>query len=335
MISKGHKIKEYSDILKTISEEEILFSYTNLSVPILIKSPFRKDNNPSFSIYQTPLGKIKYRDFATGDSGGLLDFLSMWLNKSHAEIIDQILEEAVKQHKLYKSCRKSKVTNKLGESNLLCTIRKWEDYDIAYWKQFGISIKWLKYAEIYPIKYIIYEFKDGQNAYLADKLAYAYVEHKEGNTTLKIYQPYNKTGFKWRTKHNSSVISLWTKIPEKGNLVCICSSVKDALCLWENTGIPSLAIQGEGYGMSKTAIEILKKRYSNIIIIFDNDKAGLEDGAKFSKLTGFINIILPQFDGGKDISDLFSIIKNKQMFNNKITSLIKKNLPLWNQELLQ
>ena len=333
MISKGHRIKEYNDIIAIISEEEIFFSYTHLCVPCLIKSPFRNDNNPSFSIYKNPKGRIKYRDFATGDCGGLLDFLCQWLNKSYKEVIDQILENAVKQHKLYKSYRKGKANNKSGESDLLCTIRPWEDYDIEYWRKFGISIKFLKYAEIYPIKYIIYKFKDQQNAYLADKFAYAYVEHKEGKTTLKIYQPYNTKGFKWRNKHSSSVISLWTKIPENGNLVCICSSVQDALCLWENTNIPSIAVQGEGYSMSKTAINSLKNRYNHIVVIFDNDKAGLQDGIKFSQLTGFTNIVLPQFNGGKDISDYFSIIKDKQQFNNFIKSLIQKQLPIWNQEL--
>ena len=71
--------------------------------------------------------------------------------------------------------------------------------------------------------------------------------------------------------------------------------------------------------MSKTAINSLKNRYNHIVVIFDNDKAGLQDGIKFSQLTGFTNIVLPQFNGGKDISDYFSIIKD----NNNLTILLK------------
>ena len=142
----------------------------------------------------------------------------------------------------------------------------------------------------------------------ADRYAYAYVEHKEGKVTLKIYQPFNKDGYKWSNKHDTSVISLWTKVPEYGEKICICSSLKDALCLWINTGIPALAIQGEGYKMSDTAISELKRRYKQVFILFDNDEAGLIDGEKLSASTGCTNIVLPKFEGGKDISDAFKIL---------------------------
>ena len=147
------------------------------------------------------------------------------------------------------------------------------------------------------------------------------MEHKEGKVTLKIYQPFNKDGYKWSNKHDTSVISLWTKVPEYGEQICICSSLKDALCLWANTGIPALAVQGEGYKMSNTAISELKKRYKKIFILFDNDKAGLIDGEKLALSTGFTNIVLPEFEGGKDISDLYHSLQNKEKFKETMIGL--------------
>ena len=125
------------------------------------------------------------------------------------------------------------------------------------------------------------------------------MEFKEGRTTLKIYQPFNKNGYKWSNRHDKSVISLWTKVPKEGKKICICSSLKDALCLWANTGIPALATQGEGYGISNTAINELRRRFT----------------------TGFINIILPKFKGGKDISDLYKVLNNKEQFKQMILKL--------------
>ena len=69
-----------------------------------------------------------------------------------------------------------------------------------------------------------------------------------------------------------------------------------------------MAIQGEGYKMSDTAISELKRRYKQVFILFDNDEAGLIDGEKLSASTGFTNIVLPKFEGGKDISDAFKIL---------------------------
>ena len=139
----------------------------------------------------------------------------------------------------------------------------------------------------------------------------------------KIYQPFNKNGYKWSNRHDRSVISLWTKVPKEGDKICICSSLKDALCLWANTGIPSLAIQGEGYGMSDTAINELKRRFNKIYICLDNDEAGLKDGVHLANKTGFINVVIPQFKGGKDISDLYKVLGNKEQFKQTILSLFK------------
>ena len=157
----------------------------------------------------------------------------------------------------------------------------------------------------------------------ADKYAYAYVERKEGKVTLKIYQPYNKGGYKWSNRHDRSVISLWTKVPEYGDRICICSSMKDALCLWANTGIPALAIQGEGYGMSDTAISELKRRYSHIYILLDNDEAGLQDAVKLSESTGFTNVVLPRVNDNKDISDLYKSLQDPNRFRGIIMPLFK------------
>ena len=73
------------------------------------------------------------------------------------------------------------------------------------------------------------------------------------------------------------------------------------------------SIQGEGYSMSRTAIDELKRRYKKIYILLANDITGLLDGVKLAEETGLINIILPQFEGGKDISDLMKA-KGKEAF---------------------
>ena len=60
--------------------------------------------------------------------------------------------------------------------------------------------------------------------------------------------------------------------------------------------------------MSTTAQKNLKSRFKNIYILYDNDKAGLAYSQKTSEETGFKNIVLPQFEGGKDISDFYKVV---------------------------
>ena len=266
---------------------------------------------------------IKFKDF--GDSeckGTLLDLLCKKWNCSFHQVFDKILE-LMADHKgsdLNIKPKQLKVLTRKESSDAVkiqVAVRPWRDYDYEYWKSYGIEKQWLKYAEVYPISHKIITKKEleGDRKYIfpADKYAYAFVERKEGQLSLKIYQPYNTKGFKWCSKMDSSVISLWTKVPEQGDRIVICSSLKDSLCLSCQLHIPAIAPQGEGYHLSDTAIAELKRRYKQVFICFDTDKAGKENSQKLAKKTGFKNIV-PDLGSEKDLSDYFKSLEDKTKF---------------------
>jgi DNA primase len=58
---------------------------------------------------------------------------------------------------------------------------------------------------------------------------------------------------------------------------------------------------------------VLKKRFKHIFICFDNDAPGLLDGEELALKTGFKNVVLPHFEEGKDVSDLYKA-KGKEEF---------------------
>lgn len=331
-ISPGRSSVSLEEVLSKVTESDILFYYLGISeIPCIIRSPLREDKKPSFGLYSNDGKRIFYTDFSTRERGGLFDLLSNMWKISYKEVLEKINKDIPKftsgsNIKAYKSCNIRTTNNYNKSTDLQCKIREWRDYDIEYWNSYGVPLEWLKYAEVYPISHKIIIKDNHRYTFGADKYAYAYVEHKEGKVTLKIYQPFNTNGYKWANKHDTSVISLWTKVPKNGKNICICSSLKDALCLWANTGIPSLAIQGEGYTISNTAINDLKNRYENIFILFDNDEAGLLNGEKLSNLTGFTNIVLPKLEEygyPKDISDLYHSLQDKEKFKTIMINLFK------------
>lgn len=319
-------------IINSVSEFDIVAHYFNVvNIPCFIKSPLRKDNKPSFGFNYN--GKnIRWKDMATGERGGIYDLLSKLWGLKYNEVLYKIYKDIYEGNKGNKeihinsadSCRTAKVN--YADSTINVKRREWEQHDLEYWREFGITKEWLEFADIYPISHKIVTKNGRTYTFAAEKYAYAYVEFKEGKTTIKIYQPLVKDkSKKWFNKHDRSVISLWTKIPKEGKAVCICSSVKDALCLWSNTGLPAIATQGEGYTMSDTAIAELKRRFENIFVLFDNDEAGIKDGIILSEATGFTDVILPQFEGGKDVSDLYKI-KGKEFFLKTIKKLFTNYL---------
>lgn len=328
MISVGAPSITSEDVLKKVSEAQLLSYYFNINkIPCIIHSPLRKDESPSFGIYTKDGIHFYYKDFATNEQGDTFKLLSLLWNISRSDTLLRIYNTVIGEKEIQIDYSKSKSVNvSKGTIEVQCKIREWQKHDVEYWDSFGISKEWLQYAEIYPISHKIIIKDSKKYVFAADKYAYVYVEHKENHTTLKIYQPYNTNGYKWTTNHDGSVISLWTKIPKEGNIVCICSSVKDALCLWANTGIPSIAVQGEGYPISNTAINELHKRFRKVIVILDNDKPGLAYAEKLCKDSGFTNVILPRINEAKDISDLYKSLDNKNTFKEIIINTIKKQL---------
>lgn len=310
MKANPDNIREFRE---NVNEELVLSHYFNIkSLPVLVNSPLRADNHPSFWIYLKE-GKVRWLDYATGERGDLWNLLQSYYHLTLKEVVRKVsMDKVFQPSSLLSSSKAPKVTS--TGSELKVKIREWKEHDIKYWESYGIPLPWLRYAEVYPISHKIIYKDDHRYVFPAALYAYAFVERKEGNVTIKVYQPYAKK-YKWSNSNDGSVVGLWAKMPAKGAVLCICSSLKDALCLWANIGIPCVYVQSETTGISLTARKVLESRFKRICICFDNDTPGIEDGKRLSKATGYENIVIPQFDGGKDISDAFKTMGKEKFIN--------------------
>ncbi len=321
-VAQGFKSIEFRDILEEVSEEAILEYYTGINkIPCVINSPLRVDNNPSFGLYYSTNG-IAWKHFALAKSGSLIDLLKEFLNIQNEQLKTRIKEDIKKIKSLDKYIirdskakyeRKSEAKRINTIKTLEVRVRELQEYDLKYWKQWGIDKEWLKFGKIYPIDYIII----GGIPMKADKFAYCYVEFKDGICSYKTYQPFSKTT-KWFNNHNSSVWDLWEQIMQSdSDTLIITSSRKDALTLWANTGIPSTALQSENYLPKPQIIKQLQAKFSKIYCLYDNDydkqiNYGRNYGKKLSDLYGFKQIEIPEEYKSKDPSDLYRNYGNKK-----------------------
>lgn len=314
--SPGKPSVSLDDILSKVTEADILSHYLGVTkIPTFINSPLREDKRPSFGLYSTDGRRVFYADLSTKDKGGLFDLLGKMWGTDYAGTLTRINRDISKfcgsaSIHSHIPCAVKSISNHSKDTDLQCKVRNWRDHDIEYWASYGITLEWLKYAEVYPISHKIV-IKDGHRyVFRADKYAYAYVEHKENKVTLKIYQPFNKAGYKWSSNIDRSVWSLWTKIPKYGNNLIISSSVKDCLNIMCNIGIPSICLQGEGYLPKPQVIKELKSRYKNIIVFFDNDfnnpnNPGHNDAKKLVEEYELKMVEIPKDYKSKDPSDLY------------------------------
>ena len=317
-------------LLGKTSEFDIMRFYLNIDVlPALINSPLRQDRNASVSIFSPDGVKVFYKDFGTGEHGSIFDLLGRMWNRTFSETITKIWDDIdkVKHNRINLNRTRRGVIHK-SNSILEVRTRQWFDYDMEYWNSYGISREWLEFGDVYPISHILITRDNITKVIPAEKLAYVYVERKDGKVSLKVYQPKSQR-LKWLSKHDSSVWDLWSRLPDRGDTLFITSSRKDALCLWENTGIPSVSLQGEGYVPKEKVINQLKQRFGRVIIFFDNDYDKDENHGHIyaSRLCGMFDldmVEIPSEYKSKDPSDLF---KNHgaETFRRVIKELVKQS----------
>jgi hypothetical protein len=326
VIGKTSSSISKAEVFAKFSETQVLSKvFPQIThIPCRINSPLRVDKHPSFSIYMGSNNHIYYKDFGdSSEKGSLLDLLCKYWNCTFSQCLDKIcaiMIDAKCDDLTVRPTIKTLTRKDVSQNTKIqVVVRPWQDYDIEYWKNYGIELKWLKYAKVSPISYKIITKKDPETGkskryiFPADKLAYVYQEKKDGKLQIKIYQPKNTKGFKWCSSMDGSVISLWTRVPETGDRIVICSSLKDALCLSCQLGIPAIAPQGEGYNISESACKELRRRYKKVFICFDIDEAGKKDAEALAEKTGFINVV-PDLGKQKDLSDYYKSLKNKEEF---------------------
>ena len=337
MVSQGTYNRSAADILSKVTEIELAAMYipTLREIPDVIKSPLRKDEHPSFRVYSPDGTKVRFYDYATGESGGMVDFIMRLYNCSFSEALAHIDDDIAQYRKgtlnIQASCPNGKIIVRSEKTDyaIRTQMRDWEESDFEYWASYGVPKEWVLHADIYPISYIFIISETGYiKTVKADPIAFTFVERKDGKVTEKVYQPFNKEGMKWRSGHDGSVWDLWTKLPPRGNNVIITSSRKDALCIWAQCGIPAVSLQSETAGIKPKVMEELKSRFKRVFILYDNDfdkdqNHGRIEGTKIANLFNIEQIEIPEAYKAKDPSDLYKKYGHETV-KTLINNLIRK-----------
>lgn len=320
-----------------LSDKDILKRYLMIDeLPCTVQSPLRNDdNNPSFALRET-LGTVYWKDFGTGEGGTVVTLLARLWGVEYKEALLKIQMDMNQRVPSLQLTRKYNGKIHLtSDSTMDVHVRPWKDWDIEFWNSFGISQKMCNWCNVYPVSHVLFTKKDNETGRKisvtipADKYAYAYIEWKDDNKSIKLYQPYSQN-MKWLSKHDSSVWDLWKhafKYADKksNEAVILTSSRKDAMCLWENLGVPAMALQGEGYIPKPQVMKQVLDKFKSVYLWYDNDfshtsdNPGQDNAKKLIELYPSLkNICIPSELKCKDPSDLVKncgIVMLKEIWN--------------------
>ena len=308
---KINKNIDYSTMInECLDDADILYHYIGHK-DRLFCSPLRTDKNPSCSLYYSSIGKLRFKDHATGDNLSAIGFVQELYKLSYPEAVKKIVADFGLYGEKFnaKPILKEYVKPVKQAVDIKIVPKKFTDMDLEYWNSFGISFETLKLFNVYSVESLW--IKKNPFPIKKNELCFAYYFPKSNH--LKIYFPTRSKGKKWYSNtDNICDVQGYYQMDIKNTkpeLLILTSSMKEVMLLWEY-GIKSVAIHGEHAAYDKDFIRHVKKYCNTIKSLYDWDEAGYKASERLLVDFDIEPIDKPEYLNCKDVSDCFK--ENKE-----------------------
>lgn len=306
-------------VLARISEYDIYRFYIGHDFVLgkAFTSPFRKENNPSFTVMLNRSGKLYHTDFAdTTKRGDCIDFvMQVFFGIDYREALLKIDKDfglgiTHFEVKDYKSIINtfSKPTEESKRTIIQVKTRRFDSAELSYWGLYYINESELRDNNVFAVNKI---YLNRQLLPLkASDLVFAYLFEDR----WKIYKPLaeNKKD-KWITNVPNDRMSGMHRITPNCQKVVITKSKKDEILLAKF--LPHVcSVQSESTASINTQnIKLLQANCNEIYLNFDSDEVGVQS-CKYYNQYGFRWVNCPKgfFDTkGKMIKDFTDLARYK------------------------
>lgn len=303
-------------LLEHNSEEAYIARYTGMRpVKKVVNSPFREDKHPSCSFYRSSSGRIYLCDFARPEF--TCDFIGAAMLRYSCDFRTAIRLIAEDFGLLPKSIDRppsvdivENVSTRFEfdrDTKIQITAGYWGQDHLEYWNRFGITREILRKFRVYRCENV---YLNGNIIYSGTKNVFGYfyknskTENGEDIEYWRIYFPGRKR-MKFLSNWKKTMVQGYRQLPEKGSVLVVTKSLKDVMSMY-SFGITAIAPNSEGYFLPEEMITDLKSRFKFIVVMYDNDRAGLIGMAKIRrKYPEFAYVWIDKQYGCKDFSDLY------------------------------
>lgn len=372
-INSSNLTKDY--ILKNVAQETIFSTYLNIPKDLIINcintgelicSPLRYDKHPTCGFRYDNKGRLKLKDFAGyfwGDCFDLVayimsniyntdirvnnkkDFISVlrhitltFKNIFYGEEKDELLDTKIVE--ALNTIRRKK-------SVIEVVIREWNKLDEDYWKQFGISLKYLNINFVFPVEqYYIDRNYNPEPKYFYNTTdpcyAYSLGQDKTGVNNIKLYFP-NRTKdsharFITNCNHLEGIYNL---NKDDYDYIILTKSSKDRLSIGSSlyamcslygelgVSIGVINIPHETYKLRLFEYDWLKSKLKDngmILSLMDNDRTGILEAKSLFAVYDINPLLIPKNSGCKDYSEYYQKYGLKHIYND-IKNLIQNYIP--------
>lgn len=300
------------------------------------KSPFYQDSKAACYLYLDKKSNIyKFKDFGDSEySGDCFFFVGKIFGYSCddrtdfikiLEIIDgelglcledqrQKVDRVVRDNKGTVSVA-SKIPSihdgfETAKNKLPIQYKEFNETELAFWKQYGISHEVLKRYNVCSIDTYHGVSKENKEFFLKstiDQPIFGY----QGRRYTKLYRPHSQFRFLYTGEITENYVFGLEQLPVRGDILFITGGEKDVLSLVAH-GFHAICLNSETAHIPKNLLRGLSYRFKHITILYDSDETGRNSMEKLTKDYKSFQIKslllpLPGTKKAKDISDFFKL----------------------------
>jgi len=300
------------------------------------KSPFYQDSKAACYLYLDKKSNIyKFKDFGDSEySGDCFFFVGKIFGYSCddrtdfikiLEIIDgelglcledqrQKVDRVVRDNKGTVSVA-SKIPSihdgfETAKNKLPIQYKEFNESELAFWKQYGISHEVLKRYNVCSIDTYHGISKENKEFFLKSTVEQPIFGY-QGRRYTKLYRPYSQFRFLYTGEITENYVFGLEQLPVRGDILFITGGEKDVLSLVAH-GFHAICLNSETAHIPKNLLRGLSYRFKHITILYDSDETGRNSMEKLTKDYKSFQIKslllpLPGTKKAKDISDFFKL----------------------------
>jgi len=292
-----------------LTQEQIFEKY--LGTPVVLNrkliSPLRNDKKPT-ATFGWKNGTLLFTDWNGEFSGNCIQLVMHITRLSYHNALRHIAGEFKIAGKELPRSNKQKPVNQAKPKVCKAVWGELDTPHISYFRQFGISVQTLKYynvnrldalwlnGELLYIKTpsdpaVLYLDDDWFKAYFYTRKSQRFISQGQGIQGLK-------------------------QLRFQSDKLIIQKSLKDVM-LMNELGFESIAPPSENTYITELQIRMLQDKYNEIVVIMDNDPAGIRAMNHYQKLN-LRTVVIPDTKDATDYCKAFGIKKTENLLNNLI-----------------
>jgi len=251
-------------------------------------SPFRDDKSPGCYFEYSTSGRLKFVDWASDYyvnntkmvSMDCFDAVKIYYNlPNFYQTLLFVYNHLIKGEELTARPSKNlKERIEKIETDILIETREFNHIDANYWNKYKISSQNLKDDKVFAVrKFRINSNKSSGKITYPYKPTYAYTDFNSNKK--KLYCPTGSKKFKFITNCGKNDIGGVSSLSHTKDNLIITKSYKDCRVI-KNQGYDVVWFQNEGMFPDIFILLQVVSGYKEIIVFFDNDRAGIEASSK-------------------------------------------------------